>query len=148
MQSARACAIVACWLVAAAVSAPAQARKPGLWTITTIMTRAGHQTTSTTTVCLTPALIDKFGAPIPNMGAGCRLTKLQKTSTSMSGTLVCSGTLSGQATLQSTWNGDHATGGMQFTGSGPTPMTFSTSSTAVFKGADCGSVPPYPMPQQ
>jgi hypothetical protein len=127
--------------------ASAQSRKPGLWTITTTTTTAaGAMGPHSVDVCLSQALIDKYGAPLPKLGDGCRVTRLDKKAASVSADMVCTGATVGKATMQSSWTGDHATGSIHFVGTIPRPVEWSSKSTAVFKSADCGSVQPFPMP--
>ena len=81
----------------------------------------------TTEICLTQALLDKFGAPLPKLNGNCRITHLDKKADSVSAEMVCTGATVGKATMQSTWT---------------------SNSTSAFKSADCGSVKPFPMPEE
>jgi hypothetical protein len=142
-------ALVLC-LCGLAVVASAQARKAGLRTNTTIVTTpaGGARAPHTTEICLTQALLDKFGAPLPKLNGDCRITHLDKKADSVSAEMVCTGATAGKATLQSTWTSDHATGSIHFVGSGPQPTEWTSNSTSAFKSADCGSVKPFPMPEE
>jgi len=133
-----------------ATVASAQSRKPGLWTITTTVTTSatGAMAPHSTNVCITQALIDRFGAPLPKLNGDCRITRLDKKANSVSADMVCTGAIVGKATMQSTWTGDHATGSIHFVGTVPRPAEWTSNSTSVFKSADCGSVQPFPMPEK
>jgi hypothetical protein len=140
----------------------AQTRKPGLWELTSTTTwqqspfpagTAGSPAgggTRTTQVCLTQQQIDKYGAILPSTSAGCRLTNLVKKANGMTADMVCTGTMSGKGSLESSWtDGEHATGKVHFVGSirvgtNSKPIEWTAASTSVYKGADCGSVKPYP----
>jgi hypothetical protein len=160
-------------LFAITVLAPAQTRKPGLWELTTTMTwqqspfPAGtggspasgdgnspfNSAPHTTQVCFTQQQIDKYGAILPQT-RGCQVTNLVKKAHSMTADMVCTGSMSGKGSLESSWNDDeHATGKMHFVGSmqvGPNskPIEWTTASTSFYKDADCGSVKPFPMPDK
>jgi hypothetical protein len=142
-----------CCLFALATFAPAQSRKSGLWTMTITVNSApsstgaaGHPSTYSADVCLTQALIDKYGAPLPHINGDCHITRLDKKANSVSADMVCSGATVGNATMQSSWTADHATGSVHFVGTAPRPAEWTSNSTSVFKSADCGSVQPYPLP--
>jgi len=144
-------------------------RKPGLYAITTTMTwqqspfpqgmqmppqaaAAFGGAPRTTQYCLTQAMIDKYGAAIPQSRGDCQVTNVVKTATGMSADMMCTGEFSGKGTLEAHWSMDGtATGKTHFAGSmkmGPnsTPVEWTTESTSVYKGSDCGSVKPPPMP--
>jgi hypothetical protein len=165
MRPTRICLALTCCLFA--VFASAQSRKPGLWETTTVQTWqqspmpqgmpapanspfAGGPRTSL--VCLTQAQIDRYGA-IPPQGRGdCRASNIVKRSNGMSADWICTGAMNGKGTVESTWYDDgHSKSHVHFVGSvqaGPNsrPVEFTSDSTSVFKGADCGSVKPLPMP--
>ncbi len=158
-----------CCLLAVAASASAQVnRKPGLWEMTTNMTwqqspmPPGMQAPAgspfgggphTTQVCLTQAMIDKYGAPVPaSSRSGCQIANVSLHPTGMTATMVCTGNFSGNGTVESNWTvPDHAKGKVHFTGTiqmGPNskPIEWTSESESVYKGPDCGSVKPLPMP--
>jgi hypothetical protein len=147
--------MVCCCLFAAASSVAAQNRKPGLWAITTTVTyppsgtdvaaQARSVGPFTTNVCLTQALIDKYGAPLPQVGTRT-VSRLDKKANSVSADLVCTGATTGKATMQSSWTADHATDKIHFVGTAPVATEWNSASTSVFKSADCGTVQPFPMP--
>ena len=70
----------------------------------------------------------------------------------MTASLVCSGRTNGTGTVESNWSEpDHARGKVHFVGTiqaGPNsrPIEWTTESVSVYKGPDCGSVQPAPMP--
>jgi hypothetical protein len=139
-------ALLVC-LCASTIVASAESRKAGLWTITTtVTTSTGVMAPHSTDVCLSQAMIDKFGAPLPKLNGDCRITRLDKKANSVSADMVCSGATVGKATMQSTWSGDHASGSIHFVGTAPQPVEWTSNSTSVFKSADCGSIQPLPLP--
>lgn len=159
--------------LAVALAAAAQGgRKPGLWEITTSMTwqqspfpqgmqlppqamAALNGAPHTTQYCLTQAMIDKYGAPIPQQSPrqSCQISNVQKSDTGMSADWVCTGMMSGKGSIESHWSADgtargkvHFVGTMQM-GPNPTPVEWTSTSSSVYKGPDCGSVQPPPMPK-
>jgi hypothetical protein len=160
-----------CCICAMALFAWAQAnRKPGLWEMTSNMTwqqspmppgmtmppgaaspfGGGPRTTQ---VCLTQAMIDKYGAPMPqSRNNECQIANVVMTPNSMTANWICTGKMAGKGTLESSWaHADHAQGKVHFVGAmqmGPNSRTieYTIESTSVYKGADCGSVKPLPMP--
>ena len=146
-------------------------RKPGLWEITTTMTwqrspfPAGMQMPAqaagafgggphTMQYCLTQAMIDRFGAALPQSRGNCVVANLQKTASGMTADWICTGAMSGKGSLESQFSGDgtakgkvHFVGTMQI-GPNPTPIEWTSESTSVYKGPDCGSVQPPPMPKE
>jgi Protein of unknown function (DUF3617) len=158
-------------LAAGSLASAQTGRQPGLWEITTTMTwqhspfPAGMQmppqaaaafggAPHTSEVCLTQEMIDKYGAPMPQSHDECQITNVSKTIDSMSADMVCSGHVTGKGTIESHWSmSGTATGKVHFTGSmqmgpNPTPIEWTVESSSVFKGPDCGSVKPLPMPKQ
>jgi uncharacterized protein DUF3617 len=158
-------------LVAGLYAWAQEARKPGLWEITTTMTwqqspfppgmqmppqaaAAFGGAPHTIQYCLTQAMIDKFGAPMPQQSprASCQVANVQKTPSSMSADWVCTGNMSGKGSIESHWtDSGTATGKVHFVGTmqmgpNPTPIEWTSQSTSVYKGPDCGSVQPPPMP--
>jgi hypothetical protein len=155
-----------------AVSVWAQERKAGLWELTTSQTwqqsplppgmggaapgAAGSPfapSTHTTRVCFTREQIDKYGAIVPQ-SRGCQVTNIVKKANSMTADMVCTGSMSGKGTIESSWtDSEHAKGKVHFVGSmhiGPNtmPVEWTTESSSVFKGADCGDVKPAPLPDK
>lgn len=173
MRTTRLCLTLIGCLFATAIFGWAQGRKPGLWELTTTMTwqqtpfppgtpaaaaAAGPNSPfaggpHTTQVCLTQAMIDKYGAIVPN-SRGCQVTNVVKSSNSMTADWVCNGAMTGKGTMESFWSDDNrAKGKVHFTGSiqsGPSPRSieWTAESVSVFKGADCGTVKPVTMPDK
>lgn len=151
-----------CCIVALGIIAWAQARKPGLWELTTTMTWQqspfpdGMQPgggSHTSQYCVSQQYFDKYGAILPQMRE-CQVSNIVKKAHSMTADLVCSGRMNGKGTAESSWTDDeHAKGSVHFTGSmqmgaDTKPTEWTSTSTSVFKGADCGDVQPLPMPQK
>jgi len=158
---------LSCCLFALAIAALAQAvRKPGLYETTTSMTwqqspfppgmpasaMAAMRGPHTEQVCLTQAMIDRYGAPIPQSRGNCQITNIQMKPTGMTAEMVCTGNMSGHGEVESSWaEGSGVKGKVHFSGTmqaGPNPMPVEWTNqwTSVYKGPDCGSVKPVPMP--
>jgi hypothetical protein len=151
--------LIAC-MAAAAVVAWAQTRKAGLWETTTLMSwqkspmpngappPGAMGGSHTSQVCLTQAMIDKYGAPMPLNRADCSVTNIEKTDHGMTAEMVCTGRMNGKATMESSWQDpEHAKGKVHFTGNveagqTPRPVEWTANSSSVFKSADCGTVKP------
>ena len=168
MRTTRFWMMLGVFCLVATLFAGAQGRKPGLWEMTSTMTwqqspfPAGMTPPpgspfaggpSTKQICLTQAIIDKYGAPPPQSRAGdCTVTNVQKSDHGMTATMVCTGRMTGNGSVESSWSDpEHAKGKVHFTGTvqgrnGTMPVEWTTESTSVFKSADCGSVQPIPIP--
>jgi Protein of unknown function (DUF3617) len=147
--------IVGLCVVALAAQAKGQSRKPGLWEVTSQMSMTGgpagmpQMPPQTTQVCVTQAMIDKYGGPYSNPQRGnCQVTDVALTTTGMTAKLTCSGQMSMNGTVQTTFVDASTTKTtIQMTMTmGPNTMNMTTQSTATFKGSDCGSVKPLTMP--
>jgi len=175
MRTIRVWMALACFLALGVGTASAQPnRKPGLWEITSTQTwqqspippnlppqaaaamaAAFGGGPHTTQVCLTQAWIDKYGAPIPQSHGSCQATNVVLKPNGMTADWVCSGQMTGKGTMESSWDdSDHAKGKMHFAGTmqggrspNPIPVEFTVNSESVYKGPDCGSVQPPPMPK-
>lgn len=171
MHKTRVLIIMGCCVFVMAIFAWAQAvRKPGLWEMTTTMTWQKSPmppgmtmppgmkspfsgTTTTTQVCLTQELINKYGAPVPQSNKDCKIINVVLHATSMTADMVCSGNMNGKGEFESSWpDGNHAKGKMHFAGimqmgQNATQVEWTTDSTSTYKGSDCGSVMPLPMPK-
>jgi hypothetical protein len=172
MRETRVWITLSCCLFAVALCAWAQAnRKPGLWEMTTNMTwqqtpmppgmtmppganSPFAPTARTSQVCLTQAMIDKYGAPMPQSRNGeCQIGNVVLHSSSMTADWICSGRMAGKGTLESSWTDpNHAKGKVHFVGAmqmGPNTRTieYTIESSSIYKGPDCGSVQPQPMPK-
>jgi len=158
---------ITCVFAIGVVALWAQARKSGLWEVTSTTTlqqspfppgmtppadsplaRGPH----TTQICLTQAMIDRFGGPIPQNG-DCQFSDLKRDEHGMKATLVCSGRMVGNGSYEATWlDPEHAKSKAHFTGtvqgrSGPRTIEWTRESTSVFKSADCGDIKPLPLPE-
>jgi len=157
-------------LFAVTITASSQAvRKPGLWEMTTNMSwqkspmpagmnmPAGMKSpfsgmTTTMQVCLTQEMIDKYGAPVSQNQRDCKVENIVMHATSMTADLICSGKMNGKGEMQSSWSGGNtATGRTHFAGTmqmrqNATPVEWTVDYTSSYKGPDCGSVKPAPMP--
>ena len=172
MRKTRIWITMVCCLFAATIFAGAQANmKPGLWEMTTNMTwqkspmppgmtlPAGVKspfsgtTTTTTQVCITQDRIDKFGGVVPPANGDCKMSNVVMKPTGMTADMVCTGRMNATATLEASWAESNITRGkMHFVGtmdSGQSllPIEYTIEFKSVFKGADCGSVKPLPMPK-
>ena len=165
--------ITLCSALIISTLASAQAtRKAGLWEMTSTMTwqkspmPAGVSMPTggnspfgggphTTQVCLTQAMIDKYGAPPPQTRNNqCSVSNVVMKSDGMTADWICSGTMEGKGKVEASWtDSDHAKSKVHFIGSmqmGPnaTPIEYTIESSSVFKGSDCGSVRPMQMPEK
>ncbi len=162
-------AIGYCFFFVAQFALAQMNRKPGLWEMTSTMTwqqspmppgvtmPPGASSpfgggAHTTQVCVTQAMIDKYGAPVPHSQGQCQVSNVHLNPGKMTADWVCSGQMAGKGTVESTWtDSDHATTKVHFIGSmqmGPQsrPIEYSIQANSVYKGPDCGSVKPAPMP--
>jgi len=154
MSKTRIWTIIACCLIALAPLAQGQ-RKAGLWEITSSMSMSGmpampNMGSQTQQVCVTQAMIDKYGGPYTNpQSAQCQVTNVSLTASGMTANLTCSGRTNMTGTIQTTFVDANTTKTtMNLSMAMPTgqAMTMTMNSTSVYKGADCGSVNPLPMP--
>jgi hypothetical protein len=164
MHKTRVWATICLCLFVLAIFAWAQSvRKPGLWEMTATMTwqqspMPGGMTmppvTTNTQVCLTQEMINKYGAPMPQSRNGdCKIANVVLHATSMTADWICSGRMPGKGTLESSWaDPNHAIGKVHFVSTiqmGPNSkiIEYTINTSSVYKGPDCGSVAPPPMPQ-
>jgi hypothetical protein len=109
----------------------------------------------TTQVCVTQAMIDRFGGPSPSppsRNSDCKMTNISVTAKGMTATMVCTGQTNVTGTVEATFvdanttnTKVHITGTMQM-GQNSRPVDMTMQSTSVYKGPDCGSVKPIEMP--
>jgi len=159
---------LAWFLFAAAVTVFAQEKdaphhhaKAGLWEVTTTMTwqkspvrpgmpggppAAGSHTTA---VCLTQAMVDA-GALFPQSRGECHIqNKVVKPGT-LTANYLCTGKMRGMGNLESTFPDlEHVSGSIHFMGTldvdrKAQPIEWTTTSSAVFKAAQCGNSPAQP----
>jgi len=171
MSKTRVFIALGCCVVAFALISWAQAhQQPGLWEMTTTMTwqksplpagitlPAGMKSpfsgsTSTMQVCLTQAMIDKYG-PTASTNRDCKNTNVVMKANSMTADLVCSGKMNGTGTVEASWTDpNHSKSKVHFSGtmgagSSAMPVEWTTEITSTFKSSDCGSVKPLPMPDK
>jgi Protein of unknown function (DUF3617) len=142
-------------LTALAAQAQNPSRKPGLWEITSSMSISGGpqnmpaMPAHTTQVCVTQAMIDKYGGPTSSPPQGqCQMTNVSVTASGMTASLSCTGQTKMTGTVQTTFVDANTTKtAMNITmAMGANAMTMTMQSTATYKGADCGSVQPMTMP--
>jgi hypothetical protein len=155
-----------CWLAVGSLALSGTTRREaGLWETTTTMTwqkapqvqgaqgeklRGG---THTSQVCLTQAMIDDYGALLPQSRGHCSIENKVVTAGKVTGDYVCSGLMTGRGQLLSTWaDAEHVTGKVHFVGtflvgSEPQPIEWTTETTSTFKSSSCGFVKPLPMPK-
>ena len=138
----------------APVSGQSQKSKPGLWEISTSvsmpgMPAMGNMGAHTSQVCVTQEMIDKYGGPTSSPGRGnCQMTNVQLTASGMTADMTCSGGMNMTGTVKTTFvdaNTTKTTMNMKM-GAGGQSMDMTTDVTATYKGPDCGSVKPLPMP--
>lgn len=146
--------VVSCCLIAMAASAQGQ-RKAGLWEVTSQMSMSGMPSmpqmgSRTQEVCVTQAMIDKYGGPYSNpQNAQCQVTNVSLSPTGMSANLSCTGRTSMTGTVKTTFvdaNTTKTTMLMNMTMGNGQQMTMTMNATSSYKGADCGSVQPLAMP--
>jgi hypothetical protein len=170
MRSTRICLALSCSFLLAGLAAHAQSsRKPGLYEVTSTMSFGGASmpqmppgaqmpgggnpmaAAHTMQVCVTQAMIDKYGGPNPAPQRGtCEITDMTLKPDGMKAKISCTGQMTATGTVESTWTAEgtgkstvHITGTM---GQSARPMDITMQSSTVYKGADCGSVQPIQMP--
>ena len=132
------------------VFAVAQDRKPGLYeltvTTTTVSPQARVHPPTTSLACLTPEMIEKYGAIVPDQLTNvCQLTNIVKKGGGMTSDVVCSGAINGKGTLEVNWtDGEHTKGILHFTGTmhpgdSDVKIEWSVTTTSVYKGPDCAA---------
>ncbi len=141
-------------IIGLTAQAQGQNQKPGLWEITATVSMAGmpqmpQMGAHTTQVCVTQAMIDKYGSAYSGpQQANCQTTNVSVTPTGMTAKIVCSGQMSMTGTVTATFvdaNTTKSTMHMTMNMGGRT-MDMTTESTETYKGPDCGSVKPMAVP--
>lgn len=152
-----------CILMSALLLIAQANRKPGLYQTTSTMTwvqspfPAGMpvpgSAPTTMPVCITQQMIDRYDGPVPHSRGDCEVKNMVRNATGMSADYVCSGHMNGTGKVETHWtlNGEshskiHFTGTLAMGQQGSRPVEWTMESTSVYKGADCGSVKPAPMP--
>jgi hypothetical protein len=157
-------AIFCCLPMLAAAAQGQTKQKPGLWEVTSQMTMTGMPqmpqnmpnspfAPHTTQVCVTQAMVDKYGGPMSQPQRGdCQTTNISVKPDGMTADIACTGQMNAKGTVTATFtNGNttdmtmHLTGTMQM-GPNSRPIDMTVHTTSTYKGADCGSVQPMTMP--
>jgi len=162
-----------CSLAMASFSWGQMKQKPGLWEVTSTVSMAGMpqmpamppgvhmpQMASpfaphTTQVCVTQAMIDKYGGPYSNPPHGdCKVTDIVMKPDGMTAKIICSGSMDATGTIDSTWTQAdtthttmHMTGTMQM-GQNSQPLDMTVKADSAYKGPDCGNVKPLQIPAE
>ncbi|HWB32187.1 MAG TPA: DUF3617 family protein [Acidobacteriaceae bacterium] len=142
-------------LIAASPFVQAQDRKPGLYdvTLTTTSLQPSQVTYPPHTIqaCLTPEMIEKYGAIVPeDVTRICKVTNVKKGQGNTLASLVCTGSVEGKGTLKVVWtDGEHTKGQIQFAGvirpnGQEIKVEWNTETASVYKGPDCGALAPPP----
>ena len=151
-----------CVLAVAALAQAQSGRKPGLYEVTSQMSMGGAGAPQmpqgmggpmVTRVCVTQAMIDKYGGPSPAPQHGqCQVTDISMKANGMTAKIICTGQMNATGTVETTWTDAnssrtkmHMTGTMTM-GQNSRPIDMTVQSTSVYKGADCGDVKPVQMP--
>ncbi len=154
MSKTRIWMVVVCCFIALAATAQGQ-RKAGLWEVTSQMSMSGMPNmpsmgSHTQQVCVTQAMVDKYGGPYSNPpNAQCQVTNVSLTTSGMSANLTCTGRTSMTGTVTATFvdaNTTKTTVQMNMTMGNGQQMDMTMQSTASYKGSDCGSVQPLALP--
>jgi hypothetical protein len=155
MNKARVWMTLGLCVIAFAAQAKSQKGKAGLWEITSSMSMSGMPNmpsmgSHTMQVCVTQAMVDKYGGPYSNPQNGqCQTSNVVVTATGMTANVTCTGRTNMTGTVQTTFVDANTTKTtMQMSMSTPNgqSMTMTTQSTSTYKGPDCGSVKPLAMP--
>ena len=146
---------------------PAQQHKAGLWEVTSktsLMQRGdpeGHfkpdvtgeqsRDSATLPACYTGDLINQYGVALPPSLRDCELLNVVRRPESLRADVSCAGTYNGKGSLETVWiDENHITGKVHFTsksrGTPPMMIRWTQDVSAVFKGADCGSIRPRLIP--
>lgn len=149
-------------------------QKPGLWEVTSTVSMAGmpampampqlprgvHMPAMaspfaphTSQICVTQAMIDKYGAPYRTPPRGdCKVTDIVTRTNGMSAKITCTGQMNATGTVESSWTEAdtshtvmHLKGAMNM-GSSSSPIDMTVKADSTYKGPDCGSVKPIEMP--
>jgi hypothetical protein len=156
-----------CCLPMLVTAAQGQAKgKPGLWEVTSQMTIAGMPqmpqmpqgvqspfAPHTSQVCVTQAMVDKYGGPMSQPPRGdCQTTNIVMKPDGMTAEISCTGQMIAKGTVTSTFTDGnsynttvHIVGTMQM-GQNSRPVDMTMQANGVYKGPDCGSVKPITMP--
>jgi hypothetical protein len=154
MDHIRAGVILGLCAIALAAEAQGHKQKPGLYDVSTTMSMSGMPgnmpaTPHTTQVCVTQAMVDKYGDPMSSQQMpNCKSSNVVVTPGGMSATVACTGKVNSTGTVKSVYvdaNTTKTTINMTMT-MGSQAMTMTTESTYTYKGPDCGNVKPLAVP--
>ena len=139
--------------VVALAAQPNAEGKAGLWEVTSSVSMSGMPAmgSHTTQVCVTQAMVDKYGGPYSNpQNAQCQTSNVVVTATGMTANVTCTGRTNMTGTVQMTFVDANTTKTTMQLNMAQLPngqsMTMTTNMTSVYKGPDCGSVKPLAMP--
>lgn len=158
-----------CCLLAASGFASAQSRKAGLWEVTskTTIQQPGSGTAAATgtasadqtadqpggiPVCYSQAMVDTYGIVLPPSLRDCDIFNVVQTASRFTADMTCKGLYNGKGTIESTLTDpDHVVGKVQFAskpkdGAKQVSLHWVEDVSATFKGSDCGTVKPRPIP--
>jgi hypothetical protein len=163
--------IVSGCCLSVAIFAWAQGKgKAGLWEVTTTRTMSGMQmpqmpqgaqmppgmaarmggAPTTTQVCVTQAMVDKYSGPPPQSRGDCSVTNMTPKAAGFTADIACTGQFNGKGTVDMTIvDAEHTKTKMHMTGTGGPQghqIDMTIESSGVYKGADCGDVKPMQMP--
>ncbi len=156
MHAIKHCLLFGC-LIGATLAAAAQDRKPGVYEVTLVTTTvsptAEAHSPRTWQACLTPEMIEKYGAIVPDyLSNVCQLVNVVKTPGGMTADMVCSGHITGKGTLQVAWSdSEHSKGNIHFSGTihpgeNDIKIEWTATTTSIYKGPDCGTLKLTPPP--
>jgi len=164
-----------CLFAVSAISQAQSMQKAGLWESTTTTSFGGSQMPQmpqmppgmqmpgggggmmggprTTQVCVTQAMIDKYGAPFSKPQRGdCTVSNVSLKPGGMTANISCTGQMNATGTVEATFPAPgtaetkiHLSGTMQM-GPNSRPMEITMQQKSVYKGPDCGSVQPMQVP--
>ena len=162
-----------CLFAVSALSQAQSVQKAGLWESTSTMSFGGSQMPQmpqmppgmqmppgggmggprTTQVCVTQAMIDKYGAPFSKPQRGdCTVSNISLKVDGMTANISCTGQVTATGTVEATFPAPgtaetkvHLTGTMQM-GPNTRPVDITMQQKSVYKGPDCGSVQPMQLP--
>jgi len=133
-------------------------RNPGLWQVTVTVEHvvtpfpvSPFNPPQTRQECVTPEMISRYGGPMPQMRdvqGGCQFKYILRHADWTTTEYACTGNMIGTGKIESKWSANGtSTGTLHFKGKVlGRPTVDIVTYKSVFKGADCGSAKPLPMP--
>ena len=126
-------------------------------TTTTVAPSATTYPPRTMHACLTPEMIEKYGAIVPETPIrACQFVNITKRPGGTTADFTCSGPINGSGKLEVNWtDSEHSKGNLHFSGTirpgdNEIKIEWNAATASVYKGPDCGAVrptPPSPAPQ-